>query len=144
MQVQMYPALQPKVQNLRNEHANFKQQASIGEVLSKTSNQMVELINSNKRVREEKKEMPEDPILEVWSPREEKATDDNHTKFAWGVRRMVKQPNADTKSYWDQDGQQRCEGQGGHQEGRGPPVGGPDQALQSPQRGRGQGGLLGE
>jgi hypothetical protein len=63
---------------------------------------MEELINSNKRVREEKKELPEDPIVEVWSPREEKATDDSHTKFVWGILRMVKQPNADPKSYWDQ------------------------------------------
>ena len=55
-----------------------------------------------KRVREEKKEMAKDPIVDVWSPREEKATDDNHTKFAWGIRRMLKQPNADPKSYWDQ------------------------------------------
>ena len=54
------------------------------------------------RERGKKREMTEDPILEVWSPREQKAVDDNHIKFAWAVRRMVKQPNADPKSYWDQ------------------------------------------
>jgi hypothetical protein len=62
-----------EVQNMRSEHANFKQQAAIGEVLSKTSSQMVELLNANKRVMEEKKELPEDLIVEIWSPREEKA-----------------------------------------------------------------------
>ena len=32
---------------------------------------MAELLNSSKRVREEKKELPEDPVLATWSPRGE-------------------------------------------------------------------------
>ena len=51
---------------------------------------MVELLTTNKRVREEKKELPEDPVLVTWSPRGEKAVDDNHSHFAWGIRRLAK------------------------------------------------------
>ena len=101
-QANLIQKLLDEVQSLRTEHANFRQQASIAEVFSKTSDKMMEVVNSNKRERGEKKEMPEDPILEVWSPRDEKAVDDNHNKYAWAVRRMVKQPNADPKNYWDQ------------------------------------------
>ena len=98
----MIQKLLDEVQRLRNEHANFRQQASIAEVFSKTSDNMMEVVNSNKRERGEKKEMPEDPILEVWSHKDETVVDDNHSKCAWTERRMVKQLNADPKHYWDQ------------------------------------------
>ena len=62
--------------------------------------ELVELLTTNKRVREEKKELPEDPILATWSLRGEKTVDDNHSQFAWEIRRLVKQPNADPKVYW--------------------------------------------
>jgi hypothetical protein len=91
-----------QMQRMEAEEAHFRQQAAIGETLNMTSNYMMDLVNASKRVREEKKELPEEPVLVTWSSRGEKAVDDNHTEFAWEVRRMVKQPNAHPKEYWSQ------------------------------------------
>ena len=99
-QIVLIQKLMDDVQSMKAEHANFRKQAAIGDALNKTSGHMVELLTTNKRVREEKKELPEDPILATWSPRGEKAVDDNHSQFAWEIRRLVKQPNADPKVYW--------------------------------------------
>jgi hypothetical protein len=98
-QVILIQKLMDEVQNMKTEQASFRQQAAIGEALNKTSGHMVELPNTSKRVREEKKELPEDPVLVTWSPRGEKAVDDNHSQFAWGILRMVTQAN---KVYWSQ------------------------------------------
>ena len=98
----MIQKLMDEVQNMKTEHASFRQQAAIGEALNKTSGHMVELLTTSKRVREEMKELPEDPVLVTCSPRGEKAVDDNHSQFAWEIRRLVKQPNADPKVYWAQ------------------------------------------
>jgi hypothetical protein len=99
-QANLIQRLMDEVTNMKAEQANFRQQASIGDALNKTSNHMAELINSSKRVREEKKEMPEDPVLATWSPKGENAVDDNHKDFAWEIRRSYKQPNADPRVYW--------------------------------------------
>ena len=91
-QANLIQKLMDEVQSMKKEQANFRQQAAIGDALNKTSNHMAELLSSSKRVREEKRELPEDPVLTTWSPRGEKAVDDNHTEFAWDIRRLVKQP----------------------------------------------------
>ena len=47
--------LMDEVLSMKTEHANFRQQAAIGEALNKMSSHMVELLTSTKRVREEKR-----------------------------------------------------------------------------------------
>ena len=99
-QANLIQKLLDEVTSMKAEQASFRQQASIGDALNKTTNHMAELISSSKRVREEKKEMPEDPVLATWSPKGENAVDDNHRHFAWEIRRAYKQPNEDPRVYW--------------------------------------------
>jgi hypothetical protein len=54
-QANLIQKLLDEVQSLRTEHANFRQQASIAEVFSKTSDKMMEVVNSNKRERGRRK-----------------------------------------------------------------------------------------
>ena len=76
--VQQMQGQQSMVDLIKQNHANFKEWA-----------QSVK----RERSHEEKKEGPEVPIKVTWSDEGEKLVDDNHTKFAWSVRRLYKQPN---------------------------------------------------
>ena len=99
-QTLMIQKLMNEVDKMKAEQASFHQQAAFGKAVNKTSNHIVDLLTTNKRSREEKKELPEDPIMVTWSPRGEKAVDDNHATFSLSIRRLMKQPNEDPKVYW--------------------------------------------
>ena len=96
----MIQKLLHEVDKMKAQQASFCQQAAFGEAINKTSKHIVDLLTTNKRSREEKRELPESPIMVTWSPRGEKALDDNHSTFSWSIRRLMKQPNEDPKVYW--------------------------------------------
>ena len=88
--------------NLKSVVQQMQGQQSMVDLIKQNHATFQEWAQSVKRERghEEKKERPEVPIKVTWSGEGEKLVDDNHTKFAWSVRRLYKQPNRAPCEYW--------------------------------------------
>ena len=94
--------LEREVTELKLMVAKLEGQSQVKDLVKMNSDTMGVLLSNQKRAADDKKkEQPEEPIKAVWSGEGEKAEDDNHTLFAWGCRRLFKQPNADPKGYWE-------------------------------------------
>ena len=98
--------LEREVKKLQLMVAKLEGQSLVTDMVKMNVDTMGALISNQKRaaMQEKKSEQPEAPITDVWSEEGERVEDDNHSTFAWGCRRLYKQPNADPKSYWEKAG----------------------------------------
>ena len=98
--------MEKELKRLQLQVAKLEGQSVVTDIVKMNADTMGVIISNQKRaaMQEKKSEQPEAPIMEVWSEEGERVEDDNNSIFAWGVRRLYKQPNADPKSYWEKAG----------------------------------------